>query len=406
MKRTKSKRAYKFRFYPTDEQADQLVQTFGCVRYVYNKALCLRSEAWSRDGITINYFETNRMLTKWKKEPGLEWLSTPPRGPLQESLRSLQVAFERFWKKTSNFPRLKRKGVSTDSATYQSNYFTYRDGKIKLSKQKEHLDIRWSRRLPEGVAPSSVTVSRDKAGRYFISILVDDVIDHLPSTGKSVGLDAGITSLYTLSTGEKIANPRHEKRDRAKLAKAQRSMSRKKKGSSNRRKARLKVARIYGRIADRRRDHQNKLSTRLIRENQVIVVEDLAVKNMAKNHNLARSISDASWAQFRQMLEYKARWYGREVIAVDRFFPSSKTCSTCGRVSSKMSLSTRMWTCLECGSNHDRDINAALNILAVGLAASACGDEVSPALDRKHHERAQSAKQEQSQCTVGMDLPA
>lgn len=190
-------------------------------------------------------------------------------------------------------------------------------------------------------------------------------------------MGAGITSLYTLSTGEKVSNPRHEKQDRATLAKAQRALSRKQKGSNNRAKARLRVARIHARISDRRRDHLHKLSTRLVRENQVIAIEDLSVRNMVWNRSLVRAISDASWSQFRSMVEYKADRYGRTVVAVDRFYPSSKTCSTCGRIADSLPLHIREWTCL-CGAVHDRDVNAAKNIRAAGLAALACGDGVRP----------------------------
>ena len=187
-----------------------------------------------------------------------------------------------------------------------------------------------------------------------------------------------ITTLVTLSTGEKITNPKHEKKDRAKLAKAQRALARKQKGSNNQAKARLKVAKVYARIADRRRDHLHKLTTRIVRENQTIVIEDLTVRNMVKNRSLARAISDASWSELRSMLEYKADWYGREVIAIDRWYPSSKTCSDCGHLLRSLPLNVREWVCAECGAVHDRDVNAARTILAAGLAVSACGDGVRP----------------------------
>ena len=317
------------------------------------------------------------MLTAWKRDPETAWLTEPSKGPLQAALRHLQDAYSRFWTKQSGYPKFKKKGKTRDSATYFRNCFTYRNGQIKLAKQSEPLNIRWSRPLPEGAEPSQVTVSRDSAGRYHISILVDDTITPLPPTETTVGIDAGITALYTLSTGEKITNPRHEKKDREKLARAQRQLSKKEKGSKNRDKARRKVARIHARIADRRRDHLHKLSTRLVRENQVIAIEDLSVRNMVKNHSLARAISDASWSSFRTMLEYKAEWYGRDVVAIDRFYPSSKTCSECGRIVESLPLNIRDWEC-ECGAVHDRDVNAARNILAVGLAVSACGDGVRP----------------------------
>ena len=371
------KRAYKYRFYPTPEQADQLARTFGCVRYVYNRALAERSRAWTQEQRRVTFADTSKMLTAWKRDEETAWLTEPSKGPLQAALRHLQAAYDKFWRKQSGYPKFKKKGKTRDSATYYANCFTFRDGKVKLAKQKEPLDIRWSRPLPGGAEPSQVTVSRDAAGRYHISILVEEVIAELPKNDSAVGIDAGITTLYTLSTGEKVANPRHEKKDREKLARAQRALSRKQKGSRNRAKARRKVAKIHARIADRRRDHLHKLSTRLVRENQVIAIEDLSVRNMVKNHSLARSISDASWSSFRTMLEYKADWYGRDVVAIDRFYPSSKTCSECGRIEESLPLNIRNWEC-ECGAVHDRDVNAAKNILAVGLAVSACGDGVRP----------------------------
>jgi putative transposase len=240
------------------------------------------------------------------------------------------------------------------------------------------LDIRWSRPLPDGAEPSTVTVSRDAAGRWFVSLLCECPIEPHPASSTAVGVDAGITSLVTLSTGEKITNPKHERRDRTRLAKAQRTVSRKQKGSANRAKARVKVARIHARITDRRRDFLHKLTTRLVRENQAVVIEDLYVRNMVHNHFLARAISDAAWSDLRAMLEYKCGWYGRDLIVIDRWYPSSKTCSACGHVAASLPLRVREWNCESCGTRHDRDINAARNILAAGLAVSACGAGVRP----------------------------
>src|SRR5258705_8502507 len=240
------------------------------------------------------------------------------------------------------------------------------------------LNIVWSRPLPdEGAEPSTVTVSRDAAGRWFVSILVETSVTHHASTDSVVGVDAVFESLMPLSTGEKITNPRHERRDRERLAKAQRNLAHKVKGSANRAKARRRVARIHARIVDRRRDYLHKLTTRLVRENQTVVIEDLNVSGMLRNGSLARAISDASWSEFRSMLEYKAAWYGREVIAIDRWFPSSKTRSACGRIPEALPLNIPGGS-FPCGAVHDRDVNAARNILAAGLAVSACGGGLKP----------------------------
>ncbi|MCK9926901.1 transposase [Frankia sp. Mgl5] len=371
------KRAYRYRFYPTAEQAEQLAKTFGCVRYVYNRALAERHRVWFQEQRRVTHAETDKMLTAWKRDPETAWLAEPSKGPLQATLRHLQTAYVNFWEKRAGYPSFKKKGRTLDSATYFRNCFSFRDGQVRLAKQDLPLDVAWSRPLPEGAAPSQVTVSRNARGQYHISILVEETITSLPPSPEQVGVDAGVASLVALSTGEKVTNPRHERADRARLARAQRGLSRKRKGSANRARARLAVARVHGRIADRRRDHLHKLSTRIIRENQTVVIEDLAVRNMVRNHSLARAISDASWSELRRMLEYKADWYGRTVIAIDRFYPSSRTCSACGSIVEKLPLHVREWEC-RCGAHHDRDVNAAKNILAAGLAVSACGDGVRP----------------------------
>ncbi|MFM9652521.1 RNA-guided endonuclease InsQ/TnpB family protein [Streptomyces galilaeus] len=378
MRASHVKRAFRYRFYPSDAQAAELSRTFGCVRKVYNLALAARTEAWARQ-VRVNYNQTSAMLTAWKKTGELAYLNDVSSVPLQQALRHLQVAFTNFFGKRAGYPRFKSRKKSRRSAEYTTSAFRFRDGNLTLAKMAEPLDIVWSRPLPQGAAPSTVTVSQDAAGRWYVSLLCEDpCVQPLPAIDGAIGIDAGLDHLLTLSTGEKISNPRHERRDRACLAKAQRRLARKAKGDgANRVKARLKVAKVYARIADRRRDHLHKLTTRLVRENQTIVIEDLAVRNMVKNTGLARAISDAAWSQLRSMLEYKAQWYGREVIAVDRWFPSSRLCSACGSLRRKMPLHVRTWTC-DCGTTHDRDVNAAKNILAVGLTASVCGAGVRP----------------------------
>ncbi|MFD7874279.1 RNA-guided endonuclease InsQ/TnpB family protein [Streptomyces sp. NPDC059766] len=375
---TPVKRAFKYRFFPSDVQAAELSRTFGCVRKVYNLALAARTEAWMRQE-RVNYNQTSAMLTAWKKTEELAYLGDVSSVPLQQALRHLQTAFTNFFGRRAKYPRFKSRKRSRRSAEYTASAFRFRDGRLTLAKMAQPLDIVWSRPLPEGALPSTVTVSQDAAGRWYVSLLCEDPsVQPLPATDTAVGIDVGLERLLTLSTGEKVANPRHERRDHARLAKAQRHLARKAKGDgTNRAKARRKVAKVHARIADRRRDHLHKLTTRLVRENQTIVIEDLAVRNMMRNGHLARAVSDAAWWEFRSMLEYKGRWYGREVIAIDCWFPSSKLCSACGTLQDEMPLGVREWTC-GCGTTHDRDVNAAKNILAVGLTASVCGAGVRP----------------------------
>ncbi|MER7007901.1 RNA-guided endonuclease TnpB family protein, partial [Dactylosporangium sp. NPDC000555] len=319
--------------------------------------------------------------------------------PLQQTLRHLQVAYTNFFAKRAKYPTFKSKKQSRRSAEYTTSAFRFRDGQLTLAKMTEPLHIVWSRPLPDGASPSTVTVSQDPAGRWFVSLLCDDVIEQVPATG-AVGVDAGLNSLLTLSTGEKVTNPKHERRDRARLARTQRSLAKKVRGSANRAKARVKVARVHARIADRRRDHLHKLTTRLVRENQTIVIEDLTVRNMVKHRSLARAISDAAWRQFRTLLEYKAEWHGRNLVVVDRWFPSSKLCSVCGAHAERMPLHVRSWTC-RCGAVHDRDVNAARNILAEGLSVIACGGGVRPQRESSRTGQS-SAKQETQRATAGI----
>ncbi|GGN76226.1 RNA-guided endonuclease InsQ/TnpB family protein [Nocardia rhizosphaerihabitans] len=361
------KRAYKFRFYPSPAQRAELTRTFGCVRLVWNKALDARTRAWAAGGRSTTYVQASAALTEWKRSDGLAFLNEVSSVPLQQPLRHQQAAFAAFFAKRARYPRFKSRKKSTASAEYTRSAFRWRDGQLTLAKMTEPLDIRWSQPLPDRAMPSTVTVSHDAAGRWFVSILVEETIAPLPMVEATVGVDVGLSSLAVLSTGEKIANPRYERRDRRKLARAQRDLSRKQDGSNNRKKARRRVARAYARITDRRTDFLHKLSTRLIRENQAVAIEDLSVRNMITNHTLARAISDASWRQLRSMLEYKAGWYGRELLVVDRWYPSTKVCSACGVLTDRLPLQVRLWTC-RCGAGHDRDVNAARNILAAGLA--------------------------------------
>ncbi|WP_432747094.1 transposase [Streptomyces sp. JH002] len=364
------KRAYKYRCHPTTDQAALLYRTFGCIRMVWNKALAERTRRYKDEGKNTSYVDTAKWLTAWKQDHELSFLSEVSNVPLQQCLRAQQNAFTNFFAKRARYPRFKSRKRSRKSAVFANNAFSFRDGQLQLAKTREALPIVWHRPLPEGAQPSTVTVSQDAAGRWFVSLLVEEAVEQLPPSSATVGVDAGLTHLVTLSTGEKIANPRHERRDRRKLAKAQKVLSRKTHGSANRARARLRVSRIHARIADRRRDHLHKVTTRLVRENQALAIEDLTVRTMMKNHSLARAIGDASWGELRRMLDYKTGWYGRKLLLVDRWFPSSKLCSTpgCGHINSRMPLNVRWWTCPNCGTKHDRDVNAAKNLLAAGRA--------------------------------------
>ncbi|MGB3237683.1 MAG: RNA-guided endonuclease TnpB family protein [Geitlerinemataceae cyanobacterium] len=372
-----SQTAFRYRFYPTPEQENLLRRTMGCTRLVYNRALAYRTRTWYEDQKRVGYGETSAMLTQWKKEEELSFLSEVSCVPLQQGLRHLQKAFTNFFAGRAAYPKFKKKR-NGGSAEFTKSAFKFKDAQVYLAKCAEPLPIRWSRPLPNGTVPSTITVKLSPSGRWTVSLLVEVQIAPLPKSTKKVGIDLGITSLVALSDGTKIANPSTFKVKSAQLTKAQKALSRKLKGSKNREKARLKVAKVYQEISDTRIDFLHKLTTQLVRENQTITVEDLAVKNMVKNHKLARAISDASWGELVRQLEYKCDWYGRELVKIDRWFPSSKRCSNCGYVVEKMPLDIRQWKCPSCGITHDRDVNASVNILAAGLAVSVCGATVRP----------------------------
>lgn len=371
-----TKRAYKFRFYPTPEQAEMLAKTFGCARFAYNYMLRQRTDAWFQRQEKVGYHETSAMLTALKKTPEFVWLNEVSSVPVQQSLRHLQTAFGNFFAKRAKYPAFKRKDGS-QSAEYTTSAFKWQSGVLSLAKAGA-LNIRFSRTIPKAAIVTTVTVSKDTAGRYFVSMLCTDYVTEKPKAFAKVGIDLGLTHFAILSTGEKIASPKAFATNEKKLAKAQRVLAKKQKGSANRKKAKLKVARLHAKIADTRKDFLHKLSTRLINENQVIAIETLAVSNMQKNRCLSKAIGDAGWSEFVRQLEYKSRWYGRDLVGIDRWYPSSKRCSDCGHTVKSMPLSVREWTCPECGTIHDRDVNAARNVLAAGLAVSALGESVNP----------------------------
>jgi putative transposase len=316
------------------------------------------------------------MLTQWKQEEELQFLGEVSCVPLQQGLRHLDQGYSNFFAGRAKYPRFKKKR-NGGSAEFTRSAFRWRGGSLYLAKCQEPLNIRWSRQLPKGVEPSTVTVRLEPSGRWYISILVDDsTIKPLPQSENSVGVDLGIAHLAITSDGEKVENPRHLTKHYRRLRRAQKSLSRKMKGSRNREKARRKVAKIHEEIRDSRSDYLHKLTTRLVRENQTLVVEDLSVKGMVRNRKLAKPISDCAWGEFVSQLDYKCQWYGRTLVKVDQWFPSSKLCSSCGHKVNSMPLDVREWTCPKCGTVHDRDINAARNLLAVGHTVTACGASV------------------------------
>lgn len=367
-------RAYKFRIYPTPEQEAILRKTLGSCRFVYNWALAQRREAWIKDKKSINYAASCKALTELKSSQENVWLNDISSVCLQQSLNNLDVAFGNFFKKRAGYPIFKAR-KNGGSARFLKNSFRFVRGELFLAKMKGRINVSRSRMLP--TAPSSITVSLNAANQWFASFLCEEEIAKLPTTNSKIGIDVGIESFATLSDGRKFSQPKKIRRLRKKLARLQRLHARKQKGSKNRERARKKVARVHQHISDVRKDFLHKLSTQLVRENQAIALEDLAVRNMVKNRKLSRAISEQGWREFRTMLEYKCEWYGRELLIVDRFYPSSKTCSCCGAKAS-FGLETRQWTCGGCGANHDRDVNAAKNILAAGQAVSACGVDGRP----------------------------
>ncbi len=359
----KQLRGFKYRFYPTDSQRLELAQTFGCARFVYNWALALRTNSYYHDNISLSYTDTSNALTKLKKDPEKPWLRQVSAVPLQQGLRHLNTAFVNFFKGKSKYPKFKKKN-NRQSAQYAPNAFTWGDGKLTLAKMSQPLKIRWSRYF-EG-EPRSVTVSKDPSGRYFISFLVEEELEQWSPAQEGIGIDLGVKDVVVCSNGFASGNPKHYQKYQTKLKTLQRRLAKKKKGSNNRNKARLKVAKLHAKIADCRKDFLHKLSTKLVSENQAIYTETLAVKNMMANHKLAKAIADCGWGEFLRQLEYKAFWHDRKIGAIDRWFPSSKRCNPCGYILDKLPLDIREWTCPSCNNLNLRDQNAALNILAIG----------------------------------------
>lgn len=368
-------KAYKYRLYPNSSQREFFEQQFGTCRFIYNWALDLKSRTYADENRSMSKNELKSML------PGLKaqypWLKEANSQSLQASIDNLDNAFKKFFRKEAEYPVFKSKNNPVQSFQIPQHYSVDLDkGTVKLPKLKEPVKVKFHRGF-EGKLRTA-TVSRTSTGKYFISILVDDGLE-IPEkvdSGQSIGVDVGISHFAIVSTGEKIDNPRHLRKSMAKLKAEQRSLSRKKKGSRNRKKQKMVVAKLHEKVTNQRNDFQHKISNRLVSESQVIVLEDLNIKGMVKNHCLAQAISDVAWGNFIVKLKYKAEWYGKTIKQIGRFVPSSKLCNVCGYKNTNLTLNDRKWECPSCHTQHDRDINAAINILNIALNNTAAGTVV------------------------------
>lgn len=369
----------KFRAYPTEPQQQSLTKVFGCVRYVWNRALAYRKATYAYTGTGATYCNTSKALTRWKREQPTAWLKEPSKGPLQQSLRDLDQSYSRFFQGLKNgqkagFPKFKRRN-SKQSATYDRNCFKFdrENGRVYLAKLG-WVKIRGSRDIRVG--PSSVTITKTPTGKYVVSFKVNQVVEAKSFSTDSVGVDVGIAETAITSDGVFFHNERHTKRYARRLRMAQKEMSRRTKGTGRWHRSRLKVARIHEKIANCRTDRTHKITTQLIDENQVIAIEDLRVSNMLQNKRLAKHIADSNWYEFRRQLEYKSNWYGKTLVVVPAR-NTSRQCAKCGHVAADNRQTQPAFCCVKCGHEANADVNAAQNILAAGLAVLARGESVS-----------------------------
>lgn len=365
-------KAYKYKLKPDDKQQVLLSQFFGCTRFIYNWGLEMKSSAYKQASKNLSYVNLAHQLTCLKQQPDYKWLNNCSNVALQQSLRNLDVAFTTFFRKKAQYPKFKSKKKSKDSAKFIEHvHFDFENWKVKLPKLgwvKLCKNRTWNQ---ETSKQGTVTVSKDKCGTYWISVVIDN---QQPNNNKksiksetAVGIDLGIKDYAILSDGTKYSNPKHLDKSQKMLAHWQKCFARTKQGSKNHERARLKVAKTYRRITNQRNDFLQKLTSDLVRKYDTICLEDLNVNDMKQNHNLARAISDVAWSEFVRELTYKSEWYGKNIVFIGRYEPSSKLCHCCGYINKGLSLSDREWICTVCGEHHDRDVNAAINIKTIAL---------------------------------------
>jgi len=354
-------KAYRYRIYPTAEQKRVFAQHFGSCRFVYNHFLDVRKKAWDQDKQSISGFACKKMLPALKQQ--YPWLADINSQSLQAAVLNLESAYRRFFKGVCKYPRFHKK--HTRQAFTVPQHFILTDGLLRIPKLQSQIKVRMHRQL-EGI-PKTLTIIKESSGKHYVSVSCECDDPHkFPLSDSQIGVDLGLKNYAVLSTGEKIEHPKWLRQSEMRLARQQRHLAHKQLGSNNRIKARLQVARLHEKVSNQRQDFLHKLSYRLINENQVVSIEGLRVSNMVRNRHLSKAISDSGWGEFARQLQYKAEWYGRTVKVLDTFYPSSKTCSICGVVNKNLKLSHREWGCLKCGTVHDRDHNAAVNIDIIG----------------------------------------